>query len=139
MRGGGTALCDRQVRRVVDGLVGQGFLEMRLVASAGELPRGGGRGQRVVYRRGRRLLEPFVPESGGTRVHAMSGHHVLPGQVVRGTDTIPGHGVHPSADMVSDKGSEKFKIRNSPKTPADWDLVNAEGATRVLEALGGGR
>jgi hypothetical protein len=135
-----TSLCDRQVRRVVDSLVAQGFLEMRLVASASELPRGGGaRGQRIVYRRGPRLLGPPVPGSGGTRVHAMSGQDVLPGQEVRRTDTIPGHGVRPSADMVSDKGSEKFKIKNSPKAPTDWDLVNTEGATRVLEALGGGR
>lgn len=137
-----TGLCDRQVRRVVDSLLAQGFLEMRLVASPSELPRGGAggaRGQRIVYRRGPRLLGPPVPGSEGTPVHVMSGRDVLPGHEVRRTDAICGPGVRPSADMVSDQGSEKFKIRNSPKAPVDWDLVNEEGATRVLEALGGGR
>jgi hypothetical protein len=136
-----TGLCERQVRRVVESLVTRGYLEVRLVASPAELPRGrASRGQRVVYRRGPRLDgRTGVPASEGTGVHAMSGHDVRSGPGVRRSGPISGHDVRPSADMVSDKGSEDLNLINPPNAPAERDRVNAEGATRLLEALGGER
>jgi hypothetical protein len=136
-----TGLSDRQVRRVTESLVAQGFLEVRVVASAAELPRGrASRGQRVVYRRGPRLDggTPVHP-SAGTQVHAMSGHGVRTGHDDRGSGPICGHDGRPSADIVSVKGSEELRLRNPPNAPTQVDRINAEGATQVLAALGGSR
>ena len=136
-----TGLCQRQVRRVIESLVTKGFLEVRFVASATELPRGrASRGQRTLYRRGPRLDgRSQVRTSEGPQVHGMSGHRVRTGQGVRRSDPIGGHSVRRSADTMSPEGSEETKLRNPPKAPAERDQVNVEGATRVLEALGGKR
>lgn len=118
-----TSRCDRQVRRVVERLVAQGFLEMRLVASGGELPRAAGSQASGSSTEGTEAPWPSGPESASTRVHAMSGHDVRTGQEVCRAGAFCGPGVRASADLVSDKGSGA-KLGNSPKPPR-----NATGST----------
>jgi len=156
-----TGLSERQVRRVVEGLVTRGYLAVRIVS---ELPNGeAGRGQRVTYRRGPRLevgasgLYDRTRGAGaglGDRSAVGDGRHDDrtrgrvdrtreggPGHDDRTSAPFAGHGDRRFADMVSVKGSEIKEISERAGAREERELKererdNAEGATRVLEALG---
>jgi hypothetical protein len=158
-----TGLSERQVRRVVESLVTRGYLAVRV---ASELPIGeAGRGQRVMYRRGARLEvgaqsgrddRTRSPGDGhGDRSEVVVGGHDDrtrgrgdrtsrggPGHDDRTSASFAGHGDRRFADTVSVKGSEIKEIseRAGARESREWterERENSEGATRVLEALGG--
>jgi hypothetical protein len=151
-----TGLSERQVRRVVESLVTRGYLAVRVVS---ELPTGeAGRGQRVLYRRGP-MLEGRVVSGQDDRTRSAAGgrgDRTSVGGSGRDDRTSVGGGGHDDrtrgvfaghrdrrfADMVSVKGSEIKEISERASAREERDLTgrereNAEGATRVLEALGG--
>ena len=159
-----TGLSERQVRRVVESLVTRGYLAVRVVS---ELPNGeAGRGQRVMYRRGRRLEgaqgghdDRTRGPVGGPEVRSAIGDGGRDDRT-RGRDdrtsrgglghddrtsaTFAGHGDRRFADMVSVKGSEIKEISEraaarESREQTEKERENAEGAARVLEALGEGR
>ncbi len=150
-----TGLSERQVRRVVESLVTRGYLAVRVVS---ELPTGeAGRGQRVLYRRGPRL-EGRVAGGHDDRTRATAsgrGDRTSVGGGGRDDRTSAGRGGHDDrtrgafaghgdrrfADMVSVKGSEIKEISEragarESREGTERERENAEGATRVLEALG---